>query len=223
MHQIRSLGDQRRTGHEPRPAKQPGQTADLLLFLRGNGRNLVHVCTCMCLEDAALSQTKLRIVTLRSNILYLLHCQIHIMNQQRIQRREYRAADFPLHNVGRELDPVDVRIARAQAAINAGHDVNELVPRRGRPLDEALDHPGNHHGDPNDFESLELIRFLLDHGADPRLTDSRGKSTPMDSCRALLKVESQRHQWAFLEEALRLMEDAVRKLEGQTLAETSPQ
>lgn len=131
--------------------------------------------------------------------------------------RSTRAADFPLHNVGRDLGAVDVRIATAQTAIDAGYDINELIPRRGRPLDEALDHDGTAHGGAGNFESLKLIKFLLDNGADPRLVDTTGMCgmNAMETCRAVLTADNRRNEWPFYEQALALMEEAIRNLTGE--------
>lgn len=78
---------------------------------------------------------------------------VTMLEKNKIPQRNYnRAADFPLHNVGRDLDAVAIRIAQAQAALEAGYDVNEIVPRRGRPLDEAMYHDGTAHGGPGNYE-----------------------------------------------------------------------
>lgn len=46
---------------------------------------------------------------------------VTMLEKNKIPQRNYnRAADFALHNVGRDLDAVAIRIAQAQAALEAG-------------------------------------------------------------------------------------------------------
>lgn len=129
------------------------------------------------------------------------------------RRPEFHPDNFPFHNAGRDLAAVDERIAQAQAALDAGYDINELVPRRGRPLDEAVYHDGTCHGGPGNYESLGLVVFLLAHGADPRLNDTT--TARLCGPSALEECRARKSNSPFYQAALDLMEEAIRKLEGE--------
>ncbi|RXG43008.1 hypothetical protein VDGE_06145 [Verticillium dahliae] len=129
----------------------------------------------------------------------------------------------PLTEIGQCLDPIETRLQWAKQALDAGHDVNELDlntdwrRNKGRPLHSALEHPGRMDEmtahDRGRNESLDLVKFLLERGADPRLRDCRGKETAMDRARCVLGSPVGDVERSFVDEALRLMEEAARKME----------
>ncbi|EEY23751.1 predicted protein [Verticillium alfalfae VaMs.102] len=129
----------------------------------------------------------------------------------------------PLTEIGQCLDPIETRLQWAKQAVDAGHDVNELDlntdwrRNKGRPLHSALEHPGRMDEmtahDRGRNESLDLVKFLLERGADPRLRDCRGKETAMDRARCVLGSPVGDVERSFVEEAVRLMEEAAQKME----------
>ncbi|KAK8080893.1 hypothetical protein PG997_008711 [Apiospora hydei] len=113
------------------------------------------------------------------------------------------------------------QLAWARQALADGHDVNKVYTHpdpnhkfgyRGRPLHECIEYPPYCRPCLHRAESLDLIRFLLDNGADPRLKDRYGKVTPMD--RAQLWMARETTNLSFLREALKLMEIKARSLDG---------
>lgn len=131
----------------------------------------------------------------------------------------------PLHEIGYMLDPIEQRLAWAQEAVTAGQDVNQLDDttdwRRnlGRPLHAALEHPGcldDATGKIKDRdESLDLVRFLLDHGADPRLRCCRGKDSPIDVARAQAANPSNTTRLReYNKKALAMMEEVAKRKDG---------
>ncbi|KAI9836088.1 MAG: hypothetical protein M1819_001702 [Sarea resinae] len=127
---------------------------------------------------------------------------------------------------------IEVKLANMQAAMRAGADVNELdhepFPHRnwGRPLNCCVD---DHLGDMRlTSQNLPLVKLLLDGGADPRLgargLDEHGvfrqnNGSPLDDLREILAAgEDAAPEWRrdFYREALALMEEAARKLDGMS-------
>ncbi|KAI1417117.1 hypothetical protein F5Y13DRAFT_153700 [Hypoxylon sp. FL1857] len=131
---------------------------------------------------------------------------------------------YPLHDIGMIFAPIAVRLAWAEEALAAGHDVNALHPRMGRPLQAALDDAHRTGTPPGRAENLDLIRWLLDHGADPRLRDLDGR-TPMDIAWVSGRQWRDEHTEAgdamadFLDQARAMMIEAARKLEDKEAAE----
>ncbi|KXJ91836.1 hypothetical protein Micbo1qcDRAFT_233218 [Microdochium bolleyi] len=121
----------------------------------------------------------------------------------------------PLFDIA-ELDqhPLDLRLAWARQALAAGHDVNRLDqnPHRlanfGRPLHCALREPLP--------DNLELIRFLIEQGADPRLRDCRNQKSATDAARECIDgygKGSSAH--GFYTQAAKLMDVAAKRLEDK--------
>lgn len=133
----------------------------------------------------------------------------------------------PFHEIGQSLEEISIRLDWAEEALAAGRDVNELdrIPdwriNRGRPLHAALEHTGRL--DPQTGkerernESLDLVQWLLKHGADPRLKDYRGIQTPIDQAREQLRISKNKNVKAFYKDSIALMQEAVDKLEGKSL------
>lgn len=132
----------------------------------------------------------------------------------------------PLHEIGYMLDPIEQRLAWAREAVEAGRDVNQLDDaadwRRnlGRPLHAALEHPGcfdDATGKTKDrYESLDLVRFLLDHGADPRLRCCRGQDSPIDVARAQAASNANNARVReFNEKALEMMVESAKIKDGE--------
>ncbi|KAF4983551.1 hypothetical protein FZEAL_1086 [Fusarium zealandicum] len=129
---------------------------------------------------------------------------------------------FPLHEIGQMLDPIAARLAWAQEAIAAGKDPNALEDdarwerNRNRPLHAALDHAGDrdvHNGrDRGHAESLDLIKFLIDQGADPRLRDCLGKQTPAEAARLEAQISPTERSKRFYDEAATILEEAEKTL-----------
>ncbi|KAM0282356.1 hypothetical protein ACHAQH_003035 [Verticillium albo-atrum] len=148
------------------------------------------------------------------------------MSQQEAQQGDSSIAHLgqsPLSEIGQCLDPIATRLQWAKQALDAGHDANELDlntdwrRNKGRPLHSALEHPGRMDDvtgeDRGRNESLDLVKFLLERGADPRLRDCTGKETPLDRARSVLGSPVSDVERSFVEEALRLMEGAAKKLD----------
>lgn len=83
-----------------------------------------------------------------------------------------------LHSEPLGTHPVEVKLANIRAAIAAGIDVNGLdesdpvCHREGRPLDACLRVTHMAHG-ATFYGNLDVIKVLLEHGADPRLRDHK--------------------------------------------------
>ncbi|KAF4986180.1 hypothetical protein FDECE_16083 [Fusarium decemcellulare] len=137
----------------------------------------------------------------------------------------------PLHEIGQMLEPIAIRLAWAEEAIAAGADPNALEenPRwetnRHRPLHAALDHPGDRDvytgQDRGRAESLDLIRFLLDKGADPRLRDCRGLQTPAETARLEGQIIPSEQGRRFYEEAAKILEESENKLNEKDKTEVA--
>ncbi|KAI2603813.1 uncharacterized protein GGS25DRAFT_505566 [Hypoxylon fragiforme] len=133
---------------------------------------------------------------------------------------------YPLHDVGLSVAPVILRISWAEEALANGHDVNRLHSAMGRPLHTAIENP--QHMDCrtgavlDHYESLDLVRWLLERGADPRLRDTRGKSA-MDRawCLARYRKEQRDPLAGFWDQARAMMVRAARKLEGWVLLDAA--
>ncbi|RYP68490.1 hypothetical protein DL771_006642 [Monosporascus sp. 5C6A] len=118
-------------------------------------------------------------------------------------------------------------------AIARGCGVNELgyrISRPLRPLHAAIENPGSmdRTGKFHDrLESLDMVRFLLAHGADPRLRAGQAGIpwyrwlTPMDE--ALYQArhcrEAGSSDYRFWEEAREMMIEAAKKLTAKEEAE----
>ncbi|KAL1849881.1 hypothetical protein Daus18300_013138 [Diaporthe australafricana] len=84
----------------------------------------------------------------------------------------------PLHSESLSTHPVEIKLANIRAAIAAGADVNGLdeseptYHREGRPLDACLrvTHMAN---GATFYSNVDVIKVLLEHGADPRLRDRK--------------------------------------------------
>lgn len=139
----------------------------------------------------------------------------------------------PYHTIGCMLEPASTRIRLAELALARGHDVNQLDiwnpynRNLGRPLHQAVEAklPSFLDEDTNRvvWEDLEWLRWLLDHGADPRLNDVSGQKSAIDETQSYIRLgESQgsrRRQDPtsdihYYDEALKLMKGAARKIEG---------
>lgn len=134
----------------------------------------------------------------------------------------------PLHEIGQMHDDIETRLAWAEEAlatrgegeVNVLDEGTDWRNNRGRPLHAALELPGNVDEWTGErrlrFESLDLIRFLLDRGADPRLRDARGLDTPIDFAR--LELDSRAADdptRPFYEQAIQILEEATKKTEGK--------
>lgn len=132
-------------------------------------------------------------------------------------------SEYPLHATMLHLNAsADAKLAWAKQALADGHDVNKVYSHpdpdhqfgyRGRPLHEAIEWPPYCSPCIGDRSNLGLVRFLLDHGADPRLKDRYGQATPMDRARWWLHVKSV--DSGFMREALEMMEKRARILDGR--------
>ncbi|RYP51098.1 hypothetical protein DL768_003504 [Monosporascus sp. mg162] len=138
---------------------------------------------------------------------------------------------YALHEACLAIEPIAWRLNWASEAIARGCDVNELndrISRPLRPLHEAIENPGSRTGKFHDrFESLDMVRFLLAHGADPRLRAGRADTpryrwlTPMDEalCEARRSREAGYSDYRFWEEAREMMIEAAKKLTAKEEAE----
>ncbi|KAI6082721.1 hypothetical protein F4821DRAFT_207076 [Hypoxylon rubiginosum] len=133
---------------------------------------------------------------------------------------------YPLHDVGLSMAPVAVRLAWAREALDAGHDVNKLHHRMGRPLQTAIDEPHNRDDRTgvrlSRCENIDVVKWLLDHGADPRLRNSFGQSA-MDDAWVMSRLRREKDKRTeddvtvadFLDQAREMMIQVARKLEGE--------
>lgn len=113
-------------------------------------------------------------------------------------------------------------MAWAREAIIKGCDVNQLDPQtdvrrhRGRPLYQILEQNGYVQEDLGTFsdepDGILLVEFYLLCGADPRLKDRSGWWSCLDNARSGIKLDPSNNQ--YWTDALKLMEEAVKKLEG---------
>lgn len=130
--------------------------------------------------------------------------------------------DLPLHTIGAMPVSTKVRLAWTREAVIKGHDVNRLDPdtnalnHRGRPLHQVLDNNGCSQDDLSTFsnepDGILLVEFYLLCGADPRLKDRFGWWSCLDEARRGIKQNENCHKYWI--DALKLMEEAVKKLEG---------
>lgn len=129
------------------------------------------------------------------------------------ERDDPTRGEYPLHDIAlMSGHPIELRLAWAETVIAAGTDPNELYldnPARelNRPLHCLLDNnapPAN----------LQLVRFLLDHGADPRLRDVQNRLSPMHLARFWIKGELGHKEYC--QDALKMMEAAAKKLDGKS-------
>ncbi|KAK6856315.1 hypothetical protein PG995_006502 [Apiospora arundinis] len=89
------------------------------------------------------------------------------------------AGPNPFHHIAWSDEPIDVRLAWAQKAIAAGHDLNRpyakepgiVIDRISRPLAEMVWWSQNYNAATGRFDDIELVKLYLAHGADPRLRD----------------------------------------------------
>ncbi|KAI1378779.1 hypothetical protein F4677DRAFT_465882 [Hypoxylon crocopeplum] len=131
---------------------------------------------------------------------------------------------YPLHDVGLSLAPVVLRLAWAEEALASGHDVNKLHARMGRPLHAAIENPQNIDDRTRAvlgrYENVDLVKWLLDHDADPRLRDLQGKS-PMDEalCQSRYHKEKGSSVAEFWDQARQMMIQAGKKLEKKEVVE----
>ena len=136
----------------------------------------------------------------------------------------------PLHEIGQMHEDIATRLAWAEEAlatrgegeVNALDGGTDWRTSRGRPLHAALSLPGNVDAWTGErrarFESLDLLRFLLDRGADPRLRDARGLDTPADLARWELRTRADDDpSRGFYEQAIQMLEEAAKKIEGECL------
>ncbi|KAI0103495.1 hypothetical protein F4814DRAFT_452841 [Daldinia grandis] len=145
---------------------------------------------------------------------------------------EYWARDNPnrpgsrpeirIQSICQSLAPVALRITWAEEAIAAGLDVNQLLPHSARPLQEAIENPQNRDwrtmATLDHYESLDLVRWLLDHGADPRLRDWVAVSAIDEAL--INKLRNKDSPTAeFYDQARKMMIEAARKLEDKEAAE----
>ncbi|EMR62172.1 hypothetical protein MGN70_005916 [Eutypa lata] len=126
-------------------------------------------------------------------------------------RNNLNRVEYPLHEIGQMEDPIEIRLAWAEEAIAAGNDPNELDIYGGlsRGLDRPLHCAVNGGGPP---ENLQLVRFLLDRGADPRLRDARNRLTPMWLAELWSKGDEKLPS-NYYPEALKMMKAAAKKLD----------
>ena len=129
-------------------------------------------------------------------------------------RNNLNRVEYPLHEIGQMEDPIEIRLAWAEEAIAAGNDPNELDIYGG--LSSGLDRPLHcavSGGGPP--ENLQLVRFLLDRGADPRLRDARNRLTPMWLAELWSKGDEKLSS-NYYPEALKMMKAAAKKLDGES-------
>ncbi|KAL1857024.1 hypothetical protein Daus18300_010470 [Diaporthe australafricana] len=101
---------------------------------------------------------------------------------------------FPFHHIAWSDDPIETRMAWAEQAIAAGHDLNAIYsasldgnfPKdsQARPLAETLFWPQNYNSATDRIDDLDLLQLYLDQGADPRLKDVRTAVDAVEEARA---------------------------------------
>ncbi|KAH8733951.1 hypothetical protein BGZ61DRAFT_529174 [Ilyonectria robusta] len=131
--------------------------------------------------------------------------------------------DLPLHTIGPMPVSTKVRLAWTREAVIKGRDVNRLDPdtnarnHRGRPLHQVLENNGCSQDDLSTFtnepDGILLVEFYLLCGADPRLKDRFGWRSCLDEARHGIKQNENCHK--YWTDALKLMEEAVKKLEEE--------
>jgi hypothetical protein len=132
--------------------------------------------------------------------------------ENRLQHQTY------LHSAPLGDENNTTRLRYMRAAIAMGSDVNELDATRsihynhGRPLHCVLDWRGFRGPD-----NIEILQFLLDQGADPRLQDRHGM-TPLQIARGTLRGNCSEKEREFMEAAETILVDAEQKRgrEGET-------
>ncbi|RFU36214.1 hypothetical protein B7463_g88, partial [Scytalidium lignicola] len=129
---------------------------------------------------------------------------------------------YPLLYIPASYIPIDEKIALMKQAIEAGDNVNQLDPTpdrrysRGRPLNVAVD--SDILSPAHLKENIPVVKFLLEHGADPRLPGGALSSgSAIDDMRdySSFKGDYWNDLKPFFTEALALMEEAARKLDEQ--------
>lgn len=132
----------------------------------------------------------------------------------------------PLHGEPLSTHPVEVKLARIREAIAAGADVNGLddsdpaCHREGRPLDACLrvTHMAN---GATFYSNDDVIELLLEHGADPRLRDTKTVFlSPLKVAEFNAGKESHSEKAkAFYARVLQMFREAIAKLEEKERAE----
>ncbi|KAK8052497.1 hypothetical protein PG993_003882 [Apiospora rasikravindrae] len=131
-------------------------------------------------------------------------------------------SEHPFHAIIMYGGSTHNQLAWARQALADGHDVNKVYTHpdsdhkfgfRGRPLHECIEYPPYCYPCLQRAETIDLIRFLLENGADPRLKDRYDKVTPMDRARLWMTKEST--NLSFLQEALKMMERKARSLDDE--------
>ncbi|RFU23869.1 hypothetical protein B7463_g12466, partial [Scytalidium lignicola] len=120
--------------------------------------------------------------------------------------------------------PISVKVALCKKAIRAGADVNQLDPTTdprwsyGRPLNFAVEYTRAN----LDYlkDNIPVIKLLLKHGADPRLSGPLRTRSALDEMRDMAQwgiSDKDPQYWnevvPFFKEAFRLMDQAAKKLD----------
>lgn len=132
----------------------------------------------------------------------------------------------PLHGEPLTNHPVEVKLARIREAIAAGADINGLddsdpaCHREGRPLDACLRMTHMASG-ATFYSNVHVIELLLEHGADPRLRDTKTVFiSPLKVAEYNAGKESHSEKTkAFYGQVLQMFRDAIAKLEEKERAE----
>lgn len=132
----------------------------------------------------------------------------------------------PLHSEPLGTHPVEVKLANIRAAIAAGADVNGLNESdlvchwEGRPLDACLRVTHMAAG-ATFYGNLDVIKVLLEHGADPRLWDCKNVFfTPLEVAVFNAEKDGQISRVkVFYEQVVVMFKEAIAKLEEREKGE----
>lgn len=132
---------------------------------------------------------------------------------------------FPFHHIVWRVDPIETRMAWAEQAIAAGHDLNAIYsasldgnfPKdsQSRPLAEALFWPQNYNSATDRMDDLDLLQLFLDKGADPRLKDIRTTLNAVEEARAWRDSGGGGSHHRYWAQACKMLEARARELDGK--------